>query len=36
MKPYIILNDDRDYIDTIEFQKKKQEWENAGISETDI
>ena len=30
MKPYIILNDDRDYIDTIEFQKKKQEWENAG------
>ena len=30
MKPYIILNDDRDYTDTIECQKKKQELVNAG------
>ncbi len=36
MKPYIISNDDRDYTDTIKFQKKKQEWKNAGMSETDI
>ena len=36
MKPYIISNDDRDYTDTIKFQKKKQEWKNAGMNETDI
>ena len=28
MKPYIIPNDDRDYTDTIKFQKKKQKWKD--------
>ena len=36
MKPYIIPNDNRDYTDTIKFQKKKQEWEKAGMSKPDI
>lgn len=36
MKPYIIPNDDRDYTDTIKFQRKKQEWKDLGMSETDI
>lgn len=36
MKPYIIPNDDRDYTDTIKFQKKKQKWKESGMSEKDI
>lgn len=36
MKPYILPNDNRDYTDTIKFQKKKQSWKAAGISEKDI
>lgn len=36
MKPYIIPNDDRDYTDTVKFQKKKQKWKESGMSETDI
>ena len=30
MKHYIIPNDDRDYTDTIKFQKKKQKWKESG------
>ncbi len=30
MKYYIIPNDDRDYTDTIKFQKKKQKWKESG------
>ena len=36
MKPYIVQNDDRDYTDTIKFQKKKQAWKAAGMSEKNI
>ena len=36
MKPYIKPNDDRDYTDTIKFQKKKQKWKESGMSEKDI
>lgn len=36
MKHYIIPNDDRDYTDTIQFQKKKQKWKESGMSEKDI
>ena len=36
MKPYIIPNDDRDYTDTIKFQKKKQAWKAAGMNKKDI
>ena len=32
MKHYIIPNDDRDYTDTIKFQKKKQKWKESGMS----
>lgn len=35
MKYYIIPNDDRDYTDTIKFQKKKQKWKESGMSEKD-
>lgn len=31
MKPYIIPGDDRDYTDTIKFQKKKQKWIEEGL-----
>ena len=36
MKPYIIPNDDRDFTDTVKFQKMKQKWIDNGMSETDI
>ena len=36
MKPYIIPNDNRDYTDTIKFEKKKQKWIESGVSEKDI
>lgn len=36
MKPYIIPNDDRDYTDTVKFQKKKQKWKESGMSEADV
>lgn len=36
MKSYIKPNDDRDYTDTIKFQKKKQKWKESGMSEKDI
>ena len=36
MRSYIIQNDDRDYTNTIKFQKKKQKWKDYGMSEKDI
>lgn len=36
MRPYIMANDDRDYTDTIKFQKKKEIWRRNGMKESDI
>lgn len=36
MKPYIIPGDDRDYTDTIKFQKKKQKWIEEGLKKDTI
>ena len=36
MKPYILPGDDRDYTDTIKFQKKKQKWIEEGLKKDTI